>query len=572
MNKKIISSVLAVAFAFSMAGPVGAITDAQYQTLLDQFNQLTVLYNTLMAQIPGQTTTTGLCLSGDLSLGTTSAKVKILQQGLNQDPATQVAISGAGSPGFETSYFGALTKAAAIKFQNLYSPEVLASWGFTKGTGYAGSTTIAKFNSLYCMPQITPSECTDGSSCGWCGDQCGKVTSGVSCPDVIPPTGVSCVCENNNCITKPLTPPFSTTTTTTKPVTTTTTKPVSISPCQWCGAACMRVYPWMACPQIAPPAGYSCCEINGQCTAGIGICKPNISTTTTTTIPTITASISIAPPSVVYNGSASLYWNSSNARYCTAFASPSNNQWTGIVSLSGVKNIINLTQNTTFSITCSGLAGSTPASNNATVYIKSCIDSDGGKSYYIKGTITLGSLIGYTDSCIDIQNVKEYYCENNLVKNVLFTCPGSYICQDGACKGTASPTITVPPTTTTTTIPIRYTCNPSNWQCYLTYGGGQYDSLSICQARCQSPTTTTTLPPCQWCGDTCTRVYPGGACPDVVPPRTACCEINGQCVTGFSCWSASGANLEESNTIVNSLSNLMASLMSIIESLKAIIK
>ena len=159
MNKKIIASVLAVAFAFSMAGPVGAITDAEYQTLLDNFNQLTLLYNQLLAQISTPAATTGLCITGDLSSGMTSAEVKILQQGLNQDPATQVAVSGAGAPGYETSYFGGLTKAAVIKFQEKYASEVLASWGFTKGTGYAGSTTRAKFNALYCTP-VAPTTTT----------------------------------------------------------------------------------------------------------------------------------------------------------------------------------------------------------------------------------------------------------------------------------------------------------------------------------------------------------------------------------------------------------------------------
>ena len=155
MNKKIIASVLAIVFAFSMVGPVSADTSLQ-----DQINALLATIAQLQAQIAGQTaTTTGLCLTGDLSLGMTSTAVKTLQQGLNQDPATQVAFSGAGSPGFETSYFGGLTKAAVIKFQDLYAPEVLASWGFTKGTGYAGSTTRAKFNALYCTP-VAPTTTT----------------------------------------------------------------------------------------------------------------------------------------------------------------------------------------------------------------------------------------------------------------------------------------------------------------------------------------------------------------------------------------------------------------------------
>jgi len=159
--KKIIAFGLACLFAVSVATPfAGAITDAKYQALVDQLAQLTALYNGLLAQTSVPTTTmTGLCLSSDLSLGMSSSEVQALQQGLNQDPATQVAVSGAGAPGYETSYFGALTKAAVIKFQNKYASEVLTSWGLTKGTGYAGSTTRAKFNSLYCTP-VTPTTTT----------------------------------------------------------------------------------------------------------------------------------------------------------------------------------------------------------------------------------------------------------------------------------------------------------------------------------------------------------------------------------------------------------------------------
>jgi len=154
MNKRIIAFVLAGIFAISMvANPVGAVTVEQLQSLIAELSAKIAL---LEAQLAGQpAATTGLCLTGDLSLGMTSAEVKILQQGLNQSPATQVAVSGAGAPGYETSYFGALTKAAVIKFQDIYAPEVLASWGLTKGTGYAGQTTRAKFNALYCTPVTT---------------------------------------------------------------------------------------------------------------------------------------------------------------------------------------------------------------------------------------------------------------------------------------------------------------------------------------------------------------------------------------------------------------------------------
>ena len=192
MKKKIIASVLAVVFAFSMAGPVGAITDAEYQVLVNQLAQLTASYNILLAQTSGGTTpaATGLCLSSDLSLGMTSAEVKMLQQGLNQDTGTRVAISGAGASGYETSYFGALTKKAVINFQQKYASEVLASWGLTTGTGYAGSTTRAKFNALYCSPApVTPVTSYPAGCISAAGF---STTTGLSCSASVPTLPEGC--------------------------------------------------------------------------------------------------------------------------------------------------------------------------------------------------------------------------------------------------------------------------------------------------------------------------------------------------------------------------------------------
>ncbi|KXJ98108.1 MAG: Chitinase A1 precursor [Parcubacteria bacterium OLB19] len=84
----------------------------------------------------------------NLQLGSAGEEVKQLQVTLNQDPTTQVATTGPGSPGNETTYFGPATKAAVIKFQNKYASEVLYPAGLYTGSGYFGPLTRAKMNTI----------------------------------------------------------------------------------------------------------------------------------------------------------------------------------------------------------------------------------------------------------------------------------------------------------------------------------------------------------------------------------------------------------------------------------------
>jgi peptidoglycan hydrolase-like protein with peptidoglycan-binding domain len=129
---KLFAGVTGVAVAFSLAvgmaiAPVSAMTAAEIAA------QIAALQAQL-SQLGGTSTTVSGAITKDLQMGMTDAQVKTLQQLLNAAGAT-VSTSGAGSPGNESMYFGAKTKSAVMKFQQMK--------GITPVAGYVGPKTRA---------------------------------------------------------------------------------------------------------------------------------------------------------------------------------------------------------------------------------------------------------------------------------------------------------------------------------------------------------------------------------------------------------------------------------------------
>lgn len=97
-------------------------------------------------------------LTSNLSKGTVSQDVSYLQKALIKENLLSLSAP--------TTYFGNLTFAAVVAFQEKYAFDILTPLGLTQGTGYVGASTRAKLNALNPCVVYLPSIALPGQHCG----------------------------------------------------------------------------------------------------------------------------------------------------------------------------------------------------------------------------------------------------------------------------------------------------------------------------------------------------------------------------------------------------------------------
>jgi hypothetical protein len=121
---------------------------AKIAEITQAISQIKSLMSNNQLSNPPSNIPTAFFFTTNLKQGVINIAVKYLQMLLNQGKDTQLAESGVGSLGNETTYFGPKTTQAVIKFQEKYKDEILKPLGFISGTGFVGKTTRDKLNEL----------------------------------------------------------------------------------------------------------------------------------------------------------------------------------------------------------------------------------------------------------------------------------------------------------------------------------------------------------------------------------------------------------------------------------------
>ena len=162
ITAKFAVAAVAVAMIFSAYAPAAqAQTTEDLQQmindLLEQVAQLQMQAGGDVSAPAGAPTVCPYTWTRDLTMGSEGADVMKLQQFLNSYPDLRVGVTGAGSAGMETMFFGPATAAAVSKMQVMFRAEVLTPNGLVNPTGYFGPSSRSKANDL-CVADATPVE------------------------------------------------------------------------------------------------------------------------------------------------------------------------------------------------------------------------------------------------------------------------------------------------------------------------------------------------------------------------------------------------------------------------------
>lgn len=133
-SKKIVSVALTASTMFWGTGALSlvSVANAQATDLQAIINNLQAQIATLQAQLNGTTGGDTMMMNAftrTLTVGMRGDDVMNLQKFLNENGA-QIASSGAGSPGNETTYFGPKTRTALAAYQAAQNPPITPSVGF----------------------------------------------------------------------------------------------------------------------------------------------------------------------------------------------------------------------------------------------------------------------------------------------------------------------------------------------------------------------------------------------------------------------------------------------------------